>query len=310
MNKSELPSYIDLMFPVLEALAEADYSARREEIVESVSNRQGFSNAQLEQRYEHSGVPIIRYRIGWALNYLEKIDAVENSSQGVWSITESGENIDSEEKLQKLIRAWREKEAVRYRKFRRKPLDDNGEPINIDELDEEAMEALGLSNKDSPQEEPDIETIRWQDQLLQHLLEISPAAFERLTKRLLLETGFRDVQVQSKSGDGGIGGVGVYRLSLMSFPTYFQCKRYRGSVSAGAVRDFRGTMAGRGEKGLLVTTGTFTREARKESSRDGAPPVELIDGEELCDLLKEHQLGVTTKLIEHIEINTDFFDHI
>ena len=103
--------------------------------------------------------------------------------------------------------------------------------------------------------------------------------------------------------------MGVYRLSLVSFPIYFQCKRYKGSVSAGTVRDFRGAMAGRGEKGLLVTTGTFTRSAREESSRDGAPPVELIDGDDLCGLLKEYELGVRTRVrqVEDVELTPDFF---
>ena len=71
-----------------------------------------------------------------------------------------------------------------------------------------------------------------------------------------------------QSGDGGIDGVGVYRVSLVSFPVYFQCKRYRGTVTAGAVRDFRGAMVGRGEKGLLITTGSFTKDAQKEANRD------------------------------------------
>ena len=141
------------------------------------------------------------------------------------------------------------------------------------------------------------------------MLEMPPDAFERLTQRLLREAGFRDVEVLGKTGDGGIDGVGVYRLSLVSFPIYFQCKRYKGSVSAGTVRDFRGAMAGRGEKGLLVTTGTFTRSAREESSRDGAPPVELIDGDDLCGLLREYELGVRTRIrqVEDVSVDPDFF---
>ncbi len=91
-----------------------------------------------------------------------------------------------------------------------------------------------------------------------------------------------------RSGDGGIDGLGVYQLSLLSFPVFFQCKRYRGTVDAGAVRDFRDTMAGRGDKGLFITTGNFTAEARSEASRDGAPPIDLIDGQRLCDLLKQY----------------------
>ena len=103
--------------------------------------------------------------------------------------------------------------------------------------------------------------------------------------------------------------MGVYRLSLVSFPIYFQCKRYKGSVSAGTVPDFRGAMAGRGEKGLLVTTGSFTRSAREESNRDGAPPVELIDGDDLCGLLKEYELGVRTQIrqVENIQLDPDLF---
>ena len=68
------------------------------------------------------------------------------------------------------------------------------------------------------------------------------------------------MRVVGRTGDGGLDGVGNYRVSLVSFPVFFQCKRYKGSVGASAVRDFRGAMAGRGEKGLLTTTGTFTME--------------------------------------------------
>ena len=127
----------------------------------------------------------------------------------------------------------------------------------------------------------------WREKLLDKLFAMDPSAFERLAQRLLREAGFRNVEVVGKSGDGGIDGVGVYQLSLVSFPIYFQCKRYKGTVSPSTVRDFRGAMSGRGEKGLLITTGTFTRDAREEANRDGAPPVELINGENLCDLLKQ-----------------------
>ncbi len=127
----------------------------------------------------------------------------------------------------------------------------------------------------------------WKNQVIDQLLLVTLDGFERLAQRLLREAGFVNVTILGKSGDGGIDGVGVYRLSLVSFTVYFQCKRYRGTVTAGAVRDFRGAMAGRGEKGLLITTGTgsFTRDAQYEASREGALPVELIDGDRLCDLL-------------------------
>ena len=123
----------------------------------------------------------------------------------------------------------------------------------------------------------DEELDTWNHQLIARLLLIPPDNFERLAQRLFREAGFVNVTVLGKSADG-IDGVGVYRLSLVSLPVYFQCKRYKGAVTAGAVRDFRGAMAGRGEKGLLITTGSFTKDVQNEASRDGAPPVELIDG--------------------------------
>jgi len=141
---------------------------------------------------------------------------------------------------------------------------------------------------------------------------IEPAAFERLAQRLLREAGFVNLEVTGASGDGGIDGLGVYKPSLVSFPIYFQCKRYAGSVGAGVIRDFRGAMAGRGEKGLVITTGTFSQDARREATRDGAPPIDLIDGEELCDLLKEYGLGVsvTERVVEDVTVQPEFFEAI
>jgi restriction system protein len=152
----------------------------------------------------------------------------------------------------------------------------------------------------------------WKERLLEVLLEVPPDSFERLARRLLREAGFVSATVTGKSGDGGIDGIGVYRLSLVSFPVFFQCKRYRGSVGAGAVRDFRGAMSGRGDKGLLITTGSFTADAKQEATRDGAPPVDLIDGERLCDLLKEHKLGVRTivRQVEDVEVSPEFFSDL
>jgi restriction system protein len=138
---------------------------------------------------------------------------------------------------------------------------------------------------------------------------MSPNAFERLAQRLLRESGFSSAVVTGRSGDGGIDGLGVYQISLLSFPVFFQCKRYSGSVGSSAVRDFRGAMAGRGEKGLLITTGTFTSDARAEAKRDGAPPIDLIDGDRLCDLLKENGIGISTteRVVEDVQIQHDYF---
>jgi restriction system protein len=154
------------------------------------------------------------------------------------------------------------------------------------------------------QEQPDD---GWRDQLLSLLQAMPPDAFERLSQRILRESGFIKVEVKGKSGDGGIDGIGVLRVNLVSFQVFFQCKRYKDSVSASAIRDFRGAMVGRTDKGLFITTGRFTPDAKREATRDGAPQIELIDGEQLCELLKSLNLGLKTEMIEHVTVVPEVF---
>jgi restriction system protein len=219
-----------------------------------------------------------------------------NSSRGVWALSEDGTALVTDEVLTDTQRSDRILELraryltdLRTARKARIPQDD-GEPDDAEPSGE----------------------LDWKEQLLEQLMNIAPDAFERLARRLLREADFDSVNVTGKSGDGGIDGLGVYRLGLVSFPVFFQCKRYRGSVSPSAVRDFRGAMAGRGDKGLLITTGTFTADAKKEATRDGAPPIDLIDGDRLCDLLKRYDLGVQTaaRTVEDVTVVHSFFEEI
>ena len=154
---------------------------------------------------------------------------------------------------------------------------------------------------------PSPEATDWTEQLLACLKVMPPDAFERLCQRLLRESGFVKVEVTGKTGDGGIDGAGVLRMNLISFQVLFQCKRYTGSVGAPVVRDFRGAMQGRADKGLIITTGSFTADARKEATRDGAPAIDLIDSEALCEQLKMLKLGVSVKLVEEVAVEPGFF---
>jgi restriction system protein len=224
---------------------------------------------------------------------LKQISAVENSARGVWAITDLGRSLERGEVLAR-VKAWRAEYSRRYHEERRQSI------VDVDDLDDASDEDIAVEEKE------------WKQVLLELMLKMAPDAFERLAQRLLREAGFRNVEVLGRSGDGGIDGVGVYRLSLVSFPVYFQCKRWANQVPAKEVRDFRGAMAGRGEKGLLITTATFSPAARDEATRDGAPPVDLINGEDLCDLLKEHGLGVTTtvRAIEDVDVSAEFFQQL
>jgi restriction system protein len=152
------------------------------------------------------------------------------------------------------------------------------------------------------------EELSWKDQVLDAVLAMPPDAFERLNQRLLRECGFTQVAVTGRAGDGGIDGKGVLRLGgLSNFQVVFQCKRYTGTVSASVVRDFRGAMIGRADKGLIISTGTFSRDARAEAVRDGAPAIDLVDGQELAELLKRYELGVQTIVVEQVVVDRAWF---
>jgi len=216
--------------------------------------------------------------LAWARNYLKWYGLLENSARGVWALTEKGGKVGEVDKA-------------------------------------EVKKAVAELQKAQPgvatETEETTEKPRWQDKLIEVLKKVPPSSFERICQRLLRESGFVQVEVTGRSGDEGIDGKGVVRIGgLLSFHVIFQCKRYSKTVSAGAVRDFRGAMVGRADKGLLITTGTFSRDARREAQRDGAPPIDLIDGEALAEKLKELGIGVTVskKVVEEVVIHTDWLE--
>ena len=272
-----VPKYDEFIEPLFIAMRELGGSASIGELEEKVAIIMQLSDGQLSEIHRNNKTQF-SYRLAWARTYLKRFGVITNSSRGVWALTAKGQNqeVVAKEEVKKLVQ-------------------------NMDRVQKPKIDKKG------PEE------LEWQDQTLQFLKAISPDAFERLCQRILRESGFTSVVVTGKAGDGGIDGKGVVRLGgLLSFHVIFQCKRYQGSISPSIVRDFRGAMVGRADKGLLITTGTFTREARKESQRDGAPPIDLIDGEDLVEKLKELGMGITLKqkVIEEINVDATYFDNL
>lgn len=284
-----VPPYNELLWPTLRVVRELGHTAKLDEIDERVIETEGFSEAQMAVLHKDGPRTEIEYRLAWARTYLKGMDALDNPARGTWVTTELGKTI-VEGEVEERWKGYRLKRAEERRKKKK------------------AAQAAG-ADPELGEEGSDVEADDWREELVQLLLEMDPTAFEHLAKRLLRAAGFINATVTGGAGDGGIDGVGVYRLSLVSFPVYFQCKRYKGAVGPEKVRDFRGAMQGRGDKGLLITTGSFTAEAKREATRDGAPPIDLIDGERLCELLKEHRLGVETKVktIEEVRLDPEFF---
>lgn len=295
-----VPPYKDMLWVNLRVLISLGGSASINELDQAVIAAARWTEDQ--QQILHNGGPKteLEYRLAWARTYLKFMGLVTNSSRGVWSVTDQGRAATQEQ----IPVLHAEAAATIRRNTRLRAAGDTGARHAFNADSDIPNDLVSSAPRDDP-----LEDIDWKDRLLETLLALPPARFEHLAQHLLREAGFLRVTVTGQSGDGGIDGIGIYKFSLLSFPVFFQCKRYRGSVGSSAVRDFRGAMTGRGDKGLLITTGTFTADARAEASRDGAPHIDLIDGDHLCDLLRTYQLGVTTTVrqVEDITINTEYF---
>jgi restriction system protein len=271
------------MWPALVAMKELGGSATHDELVEKVIEIKRIPEAVQNVMHTERKTKL-SYNLAWAKTYLGKVGALENPSHGVWAITEKGKALTEAAVRQIPLEVRRQYKVEKDNKPK-------GREEEAQDLEPEAKD--------------------WKDALLEVMIrQMKPDAFERLSQRILRESGFVKVEVTGRTGDDGIDGVGVLRLALLSFQVYFQCKKYRSSVSAGAIRDFRGAMVGRTDKGLFITTGTFTADAKKEATRDGAPAIDLIDGDLLCDLLKSLKLGVETKMVEEVTVNPEFFGKI
>ena len=280
-SEVRVPPYSDLLWPTLLVLKARGGSASIRELEENVASLLRLSDEVVEMPHGAGPQSEVNYRAAWARTHLILIGAIDNTSRGVWAITEHGRSIDTEDKLRKL-----DKQPCVQRKSGRRPTS--------------RKTTTGTDDNTT-------ETRTWQDDLLGVLKSMGPDTFERLCQRILRESGFIKVEVSGRSGDGGIDGAGVLRVNLLSFHVRFQCKRYSGSVGAPEVRDFRGAMVGRADKGLFITTGRFTGDAEREAVRDGAPAIDLIDGMDLCDLLKDLRLGITTETVEVPKVNASFF---
>jgi restriction system protein len=284
MAKIQIPTYDTLMNPTIQAIKLLGGSGTIEEIDNKVADIARLTDEQQEVLHnpDKGGKTEVEYRLAWTRTYLKIYGALENSSRGVWALTAAGRKMDQVDPKE-VVKTVRERMAL---------------------VKQVATETGDLGNE---------KELTWREELLEIIQGMHPDAFERLTQRLLRECGFVQVEVTGKSGDGGIDGRGILRLGgVLSFHVIFQCKRWKGSIGPGQIRDFRGSMVGRADKGLFITTGTFTRDAEREATRDGAPAIDLMNGDQLIEKLKELNLGVHTRKVEveNVAVEKEWFSSI
>ena len=272
------PKFLRFVMPVIDVLKELGGSGKVSEVQDAVIEMLDMPESELEETLK-SGDSRVRNQIAWARFYLLKSGYLESSQRGVWTLTEKG-----------LKSELNDRDVYDMFKNVRETFKRNQDVKQVNVEDEETIEVY-IHRKE----------------LLNLLQSLPPEGFERICQRLLRESGFQQVKVTGKTGDGGIDGHGILEINpLVSFKVIFPCKRYQGTVSASHVRDFRGAMMGRADKGIIITTGRFSSEAKGEAVRDGVPPIELVDGEKMVDMFENIELGLIPKTI--YEIDDGFFE--
>jgi restriction system protein len=269
----------------VEVLREIGGSGRSAEVADLVLERMNIPESEQEVILK-SGQSRVYNQVAWARLYLIRAGLLSSSQRGVWTLTEKGRTAEITDEF--VLRSYRE--TQRQVQQERKDREAEVEEISEDEAEVDSADV------------GDYRTRR-----LSTLKSLPPGGFEQVCQRLLRESGFQQVTVTGRTGDGGIDGHGVLQINpLVSFKVLFQCKRYDGAVAVSAVRDFRGALQGRADKGIILTTGTFTTDAKREAIRDGATPIELVDGDKMVEMFEALQLGLVPR--RDFDIDEEFFD--
>lgn len=283
MRQAKGPEFIRFFRPILEVMRNLGGSGTASEIVDRSLELAKVTEAE-QQAVNKNGLSRVKNQVHWARQYLVWAGYLGSSKWGVWNLTVQGSSVH----LSTFNALDTFKSVQSNRTQYRKPKE--AERQQLDEA---------ISGEEEPKDH--------RTELLDLIKSLPPSGFERLTQRLLRESGFQHVSVTGKSGDGGIDGIGTLQVNpFVSFNVLFQCKRYQGAVTPSQVRDFRGAMMGRADKGLIITTGTFTLEAKKEARRDGVPPIELVDGDTLVEIFERHELGLIPK--RTYDLDEQFFE--
>lgn len=284
-NKKSKAEFKKWLGPLLDALRDLGGSAQPIEACEKISNNLNVPD-EITESVLNSGSNRFRNQVAWARQYLVWEGLLDSKSKrGTWALTQKGQETHlTEQQGSDIVFKWVEiHQKAKKEKSKEK----------IDEIEEESS--------------PEKVDSSYNPDLLEVLQSLSPSGFERITQRLLRESGFENVVVTGKSHDGGIDGYGTLEINpFVSFKVLFQCKRYKGTVSRAQVGDFRNAMIGRAEKGIILTTGTFSNDAIKEANREGAPQIELVDGLKLVEMFERIELGVIPKTVYEVELS--FFE--
>lgn len=300
-----IPKYTECFSPIMDYLSDGEIHTSKE-IREFCCVKLNIPEEEKQQLLP-SGVPFVNNRVGWALTYLKKACLIEYPQRGVYHITSRGkESIKNgtEHITLEYLQQFKEFNAF----------------INANKSKEKSENISDIINDESPNEQIEKAISKLNsslaDELMTEITRISPYDFERLVVQLLIKMGYgssnlNDNAVTKMSGDEGIDG--IVTADRFGFDTvYVQAKQWNKDRSVGRpeIQKFLGALAGQGAtKGLFITTANFSKEAKEFASKNLQSKIVLVDGEELCNLMIEYDLGVSTVEIYKIKrIDTDYFN--
>ncbi len=304
-----VPKYNEFFSPVLRALEDGQIK-RALEIRKYALNYLNVSEEDRKQMLPSNTQRLVDNRATWAITYLCKANLIERVAKGKYKITNTGIQVLHEKKDHVEM-----KDLYQFDSFRQfintDTMSEEKKDLSKPSVLEDLQEGTPQDNLNASMEQINKELSA---NLLSEIMERSPAFFEKMVVQLLLKMGYgsalEDGFVTGCSGDEGIDG--IIREDKLGFSSiYIQAKRWAEDKAIGRpeIQKFVGALAGQGaQKGLFITTGTFTKEARSYVEKQLSTKVVLVDGEKLTKLMIEYNLGVSVETVYTIKkIDTDFF---
>ena len=304
-----VPKYNEFFSPVLRALETGEIK-HVSEIRKFALDYLNVSEEDRKAMLPSNTQRLVDNRVNWSITYLRKANLIERVARGKYKVTNTGLRVLHEKKDHVEL-----KDLYQFDSFRQfintDTMSEEKKDLSKPSVLEDLQEGTPQDNLNASMEQINKELSA---NLLSEIMERSPAFFEKMVVQLLLKMGYgsalEDGFVTGCSGDEGIDG--IIREDKLGFSSiYIQAKRWAEDKAIGRpeIQKFVGALAGQGaQKGLFITTGTFTKEARSYVEKQLATKVVLVDGEKLTKLMIEYNLGVSVESVYTIKkIDTDFF---
>ena len=276
---SFLPEYFKYVRPVIEVQQELGGSAKPAKVLDLLIDKVGYAKKPSTQP-----VNPCPSKIGNEMQKVRKVllhaGLLDSSHKGVWRLTKIGLATDLSDINLYHLNELRKKAEKEYRENRKTK-------INTASLQSETTvyhkKSIGVC-------------VDRRRPLLDHLKTLSPADLKKICQEVLCRSGFEGINIIRESSENCLEGECIFQKNLFMLPdVLFQFKCVEDSIKAEEIRDFRRDMRRRADKGIFMTIGFFTEEAKQEAQRDGVSPVVLIDGKKLVGMIKKFKIRLKSQ---------------